>query len=222
MATQPSLLAPYADQIAPQELYTVRRIAALLDMAPTSVSSLLSHGFLPGSRLRPHARGGRVHVWTGRQLLRIARRPVRVEYDHAKYAPATLYRVGCRCRVCMAAHSAESWQRRRALAEEAFSSEQRRQVLALVEAETPVHEAAEQVGVTPQQVYGRANWDLEFAEQLDEAAWSLCVFGPEDPQCSTAGGYRGNERGGRPACRGTGCRESRRGMAQWGRTTTAR
>jgi hypothetical protein len=44
----------------------------------------------------------------------------------------------------------------------------------------------------------------------------LCVLGQDDPQCSMAGGYRGNERGEapRPACRGTGCREWRRGMSQ--------
>ncbi|MFC5805814.1 hypothetical protein [Streptomyces formicae] len=99
--TQPHPLAPHADRIDPLEVYTVRRVAALLGMAPTSVSGLVTHGFLPGSRLRPHARGGRQHVWTGKQLLRIAKRPVRVEYDHAKFAPATLYRVGCRCPACV-------------------------------------------------------------------------------------------------------------------------
>ncbi|MBV7701041.1 hypothetical protein [Streptomyces sp. TRM70350] len=117
---------------------------------------------------------------------------------------------------CVAAHSAESFERRRALAEESFTAEQRRRVLELVAAETPVPEAAQKAGVTLHQVYGRANWDAEFAEALDEAAWSLCVLGQEHPQCSTPSGYRGNERGSasRPPCRGTGCREWRRGMAQ--------
>ncbi|MFE4496096.1 hypothetical protein ACFRKD_26945 [Streptomyces niveus] len=214
--TQPHPLAPYTDQLALQEEYTVRRVAALLSMAPTSVSGMVSHGFLPGSRLRPHARGGRQRVWTGKQLARIAQRPVRVKYDHEKFAPATLYRFGCRCLACTKAHSAESRERRRALAEEAFTIEQRRRVLELVAAETPVPEAAEKVGVTLHQIYGRANWDVEFAEELDEAGWSLCVFSQDDPQCSTASGYRGNERGTapRPACRGTGCREWRRETSQ--------
>ncbi|MER5973312.1 hypothetical protein ABT112_26900 [Streptomyces sp. NPDC002055] len=209
-------MAPHADQIDPQETYTVRRVAALLGMAPPSVSGMATYGLLPGSRVRPHARGGRQHVWTGKQLLRIAKRPVRVQYDHERFAPATLYRVGCRCPRCVAAHSAESLERRRALAEGAFTAEQRRRVLELVGAATPVPAAAEKAGVTLQQVYGRANWDAEFAEELDEAGWSLCELGQDHPQCSTASGYRGDERGAvhRPACRGTGCREWRRVMAE--------
>ena len=59
----------------------------------------------------------------------------------------------------------------------------------------------------PARMQARARNDLGrmFAEELDEAGWSLCVLGQDDPQCSTAGGYRGNERGEspRPACRGT-------------------
>ncbi|GGU39263.1 hypothetical protein [Streptomyces violascens] len=214
--TQPHPLAPYADQIDPAEVYTVRRVAALLGMALTSVSGLVNHGFLPGSRLRPHARGGRQHVWTGKQLLRIAQRPVRVNYDHEKFAAVTLYRVGCRCPACVQAHSAESLERRRALAEKAFTAEQRNRVLELVAAQTPVPVAAQEVGVTLHQVYGRANWDLDFAEAFDEAGWSLCVLGQEHPKCSTPSGYRGNEGGtaGRPPCRGTGCREWRRGTSQ--------
>ncbi|OKI74952.1 hypothetical protein AMK11_35135 [Streptomyces sp. CB02414] len=221
--TQPHPLADYAEQIDPQETYTVRRVAALLGMASTSVSGMVTYGLLPGSRVRPHARGGRQHVWTGKQLLRLAKRPVRVQYDHEKFAPATLYRVGCRCAACVDAHSAESRERRRALAEEAFTAEQRRRVLDLVAARTPVAEAAKEAGVTLHQVYGRANWDAAFAEELDEAGWSLCVLGQDDPQCSTAGGYRGNERGEapRPACRGTGCREWRRGMSQQERSVAA-
>ncbi|WP_228984231.1 hypothetical protein [Streptomyces sp. DH12] len=221
--TQPHPLASYADQIDPQESYTVRRIAALLGMAPTSVSGMATYGLLPGSRTRPHARGGRQRFWTGKQLLRIAKRPVRVQYDHARLSPVTLYRVGCRCPACVAAHSAESLERRRALAEEAFTAEQRRRVLELIAAQTPAPEAAEKVGVTLHQVYGRALWDAEFAEELDEAGWSLCVLGQDHPQCSTASGYRGNERGeaARPACRGTGCREWRRGMSQQERGAAA-
>ncbi|MFJ4880161.1 hypothetical protein ACIP93_33805 [Streptomyces sp. NPDC088745] len=219
--TQPHPLASYASQIDPQEVYTVRAVAALLGMALPSVSGMATYGLLPGGRVRPHARGGRQRVWTGAQLLRIAKRPVRVQYDHEKLSPTTLYRVGCRCQVCVAAHSAESLERRRALAEEAFPAEQRQRVLELVETQMPVAEAAEKVGVTLHQVYGRANWDFGFAEALDEAGWSLCVLGQDNPQCSTASGYRGNEggRSHRPPCRGTGCREWRRAMAQQERVT---
>ncbi|MFE4264575.1 hypothetical protein [Streptomyces sp. NPDC056883] len=213
---QPHPLAPYASQINPEGIYTLRQVAALLELAPTSVSGMVGHGWLPGSRMRPLARGGRQHTWTGKQLIRIANRPIRVTYDHEKFSASTLYRVGCRCPACTHAHSQDSQARRRALAEEAFNAEQRTQLLDLVGEETPVPEAAKQVGVTIGQVYGRANWDAAFAESLDEAAWALCVLGAEDPKCSTAAGYRGCESGTspRPPCRGTGCREWRRGASQ--------
>ncbi len=77
-------------------------------------------------------------------------------------------------------------------------------------------DAAAKVGVTLGQVYGRATWDAAFAEEIDEAAWSLCVLGQDDQSCSTAVGYRGKPggRSPRPACRGTGCREWRWGQSQ--------
>ncbi|MEW1657904.1 hypothetical protein [Streptomyces sp. NPDC093707] len=222
-AAQPHPLAPVAAQIDPAATYTIRRIAALLGMAPASVSGMATYGLLPGGRMRPHARGGRQRVWTGEQLLRMAKRPVRVRYDHEEFAPVTLYRVGCRCQPCVAAHSAESLERRRALAEEVFTPERRRRILDLVASQMPVAEAAEKAGVTLHQVYGRANWDAEFADELDEAGWSLCLLGQDHPQCSTASGYRGNANGKahRPPCRGTGCREWRRGMAQQERAAVA-
>nr|WP_233109082.1 hypothetical protein [Streptomyces sp. 14R-10] len=213
---QPHPLAPYVKQINPEEVYTLRQVAALLELAPTSVSGMVQHGWLPGSRMRPHTHGGRQHAWTGKQLIRIANRPVKVTYDHEKFSPATLYRVGCRCPVCVRAHSEDSLSRRRALAEDAFNVEKRTLLLDLVARQTPVAEAAEQVGVTTWQVYGRATWDAAFAESLDDAAWSLCVLGESDSRCSTAAGYRGWETGAspRPPCRGTGCREWRRGASQ--------
>lgn len=35
--------------------------------------------------------------------------------------------------------------------------------------------------------------DAGWAEELDEAAWPLCVHGEGDPRCSTAAAYRGHE-----------------------------
>ncbi|MEV4438062.1 hypothetical protein AB0K09_03435 [Streptomyces sp. NPDC049577] len=98
----------------------------------------------------------------------------------------------------------------------AFSAEQRERLLDLVAQQTPVPTAAKEVGVSTTQVYGRATWDAAFAEALGEAVWSLCVLGEHDPRCGTAAGYRGNSSGRspRPSCRGTGCREWRRGAAQ--------
>ncbi|MER7497101.1 hypothetical protein ABT033_31450 [Streptomyces pharetrae] len=214
---QPHPLAEYADRIAPGRVYTLRQLAELLELAPSSVSGMARYGWLPGSRMKPHRRGGRTYTWTGKQLLRLAARPITVQYDHERYAPSTLYRVGCRCPACVRAHSADSQERKRALADEAFTEEKRARLVALVADATPVAEAAAEVGVTLGQVYGRATWDAAFAEELDEAAWSLCVLGQNDPACSTASGYRGKPGGKwkspRPACRGTGCREWRRGQS---------
>jgi hypothetical protein len=189
----------------------VRGIAALLGIARSSVNSLISHGFLPGGTVGSHRRGGRELSWTGTQLLRIARRPIRIAYDHETYAPTTLYRVGCRCPTCTAAHTDESVARKRALSEEAFSAAQRRQVLDLVAAGASIPEAAGQAETSPHQVYGRALWDPEFADELDDAGWALCALGQDHPKCGTAGAYRGSIGGAvGKACRGTGCREWRR------------
>lgn len=220
---QPHPLAAYTDRIDPAKVYTLAELAELLELAPSSVSGMARYGWLPGSRMKPHRRGGRTYTWTGKQLARLAARPIRVQYDHERYAPSTLYRVGCRCPVCVRAHSSDSQERKRALAEEAFAEEKRARLVALVADATPVAVAAAKVGVTLGQVYGRATWDAAFAEDLDEAAWALCVLGQEDPGCSKASGYRGKPGGStpRPACRGTGCREWRRGQAQVERAEAA-
>lgn len=215
-AQRPHPLAQEAQRIDASAVYTVRQLAELMELSPSSVLSMAGYGWFPGSRMRPHRRGGRQHTWTGKQLLRIASRPIQVKYDHERYAAATLYRVGCRCPTCTAAHSSDSRERRRALSEETFPAEKRKRLVELIAAETPVAEAAAEVGVTVSQVYGRANWDATFADELDEAAWALCMLGEDDPRCSTAAGYRGNPggRSPRPACRGTGCREWRRDQSQ--------
>ncbi|MEU9333161.1 hypothetical protein AB0D49_08345 [Streptomyces sp. NPDC048290] len=216
MPTRTHPLADYADRIDPARPYTVRQLAELMEMAVSSVTGMADYGWLPGSRVTPHSRGGRVRTWTGAQLLRLARRPIRVTYDHSRFTPVTLYRVGCRCKGCVSAHTADSRERRRALAEEAFPADKRILLVALIRGATPVAEAAAEVGVTPGQVHGRAAWDAAFADRMDEAGWALCVLGQGDPRCGTGGGYRGDSRTEvpRPGCRGTGCREWRRDRAQ--------
>lgn len=201
---RPHPLAPYAGQITPDAVYTLRGIASLMGMSLTSATNLNTHGLLPGGRIRVGDRGRKLHVWTGARLLRLASRPVRLELDHTRYAPTTLYRVGCRCAVCASAHTAETVARSRALSEQALPAPARARLLKLVEEGATVPEAAAAVGVTHQQVYGRAGWDAEFGEALDEAGWFLCTLTPDHPSCGTASRWR---RGG---CRGTGCREWRR------------
>ncbi|WP_244224160.1 hypothetical protein [Streptomyces tirandamycinicus] len=217
--SRPHPLAAYAEKIDVEAVYTLRQVAGLMELAPSSVQAMARHGWLPGSRVRPHARGGRRYTWTGKQLLRLANRPIRVAFDHELFSPTTLYRVGCRCQTCVDAHTVESRERRHRLSDEAFPEEKQKRLLGLVADQMPVAEAAAAVGVTLGQVYGRANWDPSFAEELDEAAWSLCVLGPDSPGCSTPSGYRGYARGRdpRPACRGTGCREWRRETSQQAR-----
>lgn len=212
-------LAEYVGRIDPARVYTVRELAEVMELAPSSVSGMARYGWLPGSRINSH-RGSRAYTWTGQQLLLIAGRPISIHYDHERYTPSTLYRVGCRCPICVQAHSADSLARKRALADETFTAEQRARLIGLVAQRTPVADAAAKVGVTLLQVYGRANWDAGFAEEIDEAAWGLCVLGQDDPRCSTPSGYRGNPHGDypRPACRATGCREWRRGQSRLERT----
>ncbi|WP_307820462.1 hypothetical protein [Streptomyces sp. MC1] len=210
--TQPHPLAKYADRIDASADYTARQLAALLELSLSSVHMMAGYGWLPGSRMRTPARGGRKYTWTGQQLLRLAGRRIKVQYDHERYAPSTLYRVGCRCPECTAAHNTESRQRRRALAEEKFPEPQRTRLVELVGEGTPVEDAAQEVGVSVGYVFGRATWDAAFADALDDAGWALCVLGESSPACGTAGAYRGNDskRSPRPPCRGTGCREYKR------------
>lgn len=205
-------LAEYVEQIDPKAKYTVAELAAVMELAPTSVRTMATYGWLPGARKVSGARGGSHYSWTGQQLRRVAGRPLRIEFDHDRYAPLTLYRAGCRCDPCTRAHVAGSAARVRALADEAFPAQRRAELLVLVEDGTKVVDAARQVGVTAGRVYSRAMWDAAFAEALDEAAWSLCVHGEDSPTCGTAMGYRGLRRKKRTLapCRGTGCREWRR------------
>ena len=144
-----------------------------------------------------------------------------VPHDHVQYAATTLYRYGYRCPQCTEAHAAESRERNRAAAAEAFTTEQRCFVLELVAAGVSVSEAAEVVGVDGAWVYARAVWDSDFAKELDLAGWTLCVLGPDHPKCGTATGYRGSVRDDtRPGCRGTGCREWKRESTRIYRTAS--
>jgi hypothetical protein len=205
-------LTEFTERIDPNAEYSVGQLADLMELSPRSVRTMAGYGWFPGARKVSGKRGGIRYVWTGRSLLAMADHPLRIEFDHDRFAPVTLYRAGCRCDPCTDAHNAASQERVRALAEEAFPAPRREQLLALVEGGMTVVDAAPEVGVTPHRVYARALWDDAFAEVLDEAAWSLCVHGEDSPTCGTAMGYRGLRRLKRtlPACRGTGCREWKR------------
>ena len=224
-----SPLAGVRNQIDPEVIYTVRTLAELLQCAETSVRSMATYGWLPGARISSHRRGGRQYEWDGRTLLQLADQELQVEYDHQRFAPQTLYRIGCRCDSCTNAHGEESVRWRREWAEELFPEAARMRLLKLVERGMPVAQAAAEVGTTPGRVYGRTAWDTEFAEALNWASRALCVLGKDDPRCGSAAGYRGSTsqpQGGespvRPPCRGTACRTWRREQSRRERGGAAR
>ena len=192
-------------QIRAQNLYTVRDLAGLLGVSIQSVRSVHAGGYLPGAAWEsiPGGRGGGRYVWRGEQLL--AALDLTLDdlpaLDHQRYAPATLWRLGCGCEDCSAWHNASTKADRRQQAGERFPPDRREQLLALVAAGTVVKEAAEAVGVRTGQVYGACTTDPEFSRRLDEAGEALCVAA-SDPQCGSHALYR------RRGCRGTACRKA--------------
>ncbi|MGW1617448.1 hypothetical protein ACWCQZ_50995 [Streptomyces sp. NPDC002285] len=149
----------------------------------------------------PGADGGRQRVWTGAALMAAADTDPPA-LDHSRYAPSTLWRLGCACDGCLAWHNGDSRQRRRAVSDAAFPEQRRRQVLELASAGEvdTIEEAAAQAEVSPGLVFGLARRDDAFRAALDEAAVGLCVGGD---LCGRPNGYR-------TGCRGTACRRAHR------------
>ncbi|MEV4335306.1 hypothetical protein AB0K02_33230 [Streptomyces sp. NPDC049597] len=147
-------------------------MADVLQVARPHVYTLHMVGWLPGATRVPGP--GRQWQWSGEALLKVARRQRPPRLDHNRFSPIVLWRVGCRCQRCRAAHASATTSEKRAIADALFSEEKRAQLLELVRAGTPVDEAAEQLSVSRGQVYGMANRDAEFRERLDEAGWALC------------------------------------------------
>jgi hypothetical protein len=192
-------LARLADQIDPAGNDTSTDLASLLEVHRSTINTLRSGDYLPGSVMASHRRGGRQRTWTGQALLSALDLTDQPELDHDLYEPSTLWRLGCRCEECTQTHNADSQERRRRDAEERFPAQRHGEVLALVRARTEVADAATQLGLTAGQVYGPARVDLEFRRELDEAAQSLYVDAT-DTRCGTSAGYRWMR------CRATSCR----------------
>jgi hypothetical protein len=195
-------LARVVDRIDPDARYGTADLAELLGLARSSTSTLALSGWFPGSEWErvPGAHGRRL-VWTGAALIAAADTDPPA-LDHTRYAPSTLWRLGCGCDDCLAWHNADSLTRRRAAADVVFPEQRRRQVLELVAAGdvATIEEAAARAEVTPGQVFGLARRDDDFRAALDEAAVALCVGGD---QCGRPCGYRNG-------CRGTACRRAHR------------
>ncbi|MBF6588428.1 hypothetical protein IU414_27170 [Nocardia farcinica] len=96
-----------------------------------------------------------------------------------------------------AAHAEVSRAWRRKIATQAFDDRAAQVLLAAVREGMTVAEAAAVIEVTHQQVYGRARWDGEFREALEDALDQTC---PAGEFCGTPSGVR--HHGGRcKACR---------------------
>lgn len=92
-------------------------------------------------------------------------------------SPTTRYRYAERTADTRRAHADESTVWRRSLAEAELSPERREELLTLIRRGTRVAEAAAQVGVSWQRVYGLAAYNTEFSDALDAATAEACVCG---------------------------------------------
>jgi hypothetical protein len=195
-------LARVVDRIDPDARYRAGDLAELLGLARSSTNTLALSGWFPGFEWeRVPGADGRQRVWTGAALIAAADTDPPA-LDHTRYAPSTLWRLGCGCDDCLAWHNADSRTRRRADADAAFPAQRRRRVLELVAAGDvdSIQAAAVKAGATPGQVFGLARRDDDFRAALDEAAVALCV----------GGDLCGRPRGYRLGCRGTMCRRAHR------------
>lgn len=101
--------------------------------------------------------------------------------------PASRYRAGDRDDGARAGKAADDRARRRVLADQAFPPPVRQAILAAVQRGTRVAEAARDLGVTVQAVYGLAGRDRSFADALDAAQRRAA---PVDCPHGTPMGYR--------------------------------
>jgi hypothetical protein len=201
-------LASVVGRIDPDARYSTTDLAKLLGLARSSTNSLALSGRFPGFEWeRVPGADGRQRVWTGATLIAAADTDP-PPLDHSRYAPSTLWRLGCRCDDCLAWHNDDSRARRRAAAAVAFPEQRSRLVLELVAAGDvdSIQEAAARAEVTPGQVYGWAARDPDFRAALEQAATALCV----------AGDWCGRPAGWRAGCRGTACRRAHRPLTTTG------
>nr|WP_119589442.1 hypothetical protein [Streptomyces scabiei] len=202
------------DRITPDARYRAADLAELLGLARSSTNTLILSGWFPGAQWeRVPGADGRRRVWTGTALIAAADSDPPA-LDHARYAPSTLWRLGCGCDDCLAWHNADSLARRRAASDAAFPEQRRRQVLELISAGDvdSMEEAAARAEVSSGLVFGLARRDEGFRAALDEAAVALCV----------GGALCGRPRGYRTGCRGTACRRAHRPLDSRAGSTAGR
>lgn len=121
----------------------------------------------------------------------------------AVYADVSRYRAGARDRAARSAHTTQSRTWRRDIAEVLLDQADRELFVQALEATADVVAAAEKIGVTASQIYGRMRWDAPFRDTVDAVLTRNCRAKAVD-RCGSAVGYK---RGGR--CRA--CKAAHRG-----------
>lgn len=124
----------------------------------------------------------------------------------AVYADVSRYRAGARDRAARSAHTTQSRTWRRGIAEVLLDQVDRDLFLRALESVADVVLAAEKIGATAGQIYGRTQWDAEFRDAVDEVLARVCRAKVFD-RCGSAVGYK---RGGR--CRA--CKTAHRSPRQ--------
>ena len=95
-------------------------------------------------------------------------------YSHAMRKPAehgtqARWNNGCSCTVCRRAHSDAERARGRAIAQERFPLEMRRQLLDALYSGQPFRATVRDLGLTPNQVWGLTKTDEEWSAALEAA-----------------------------------------------------
>jgi hypothetical protein len=97
------------------------------------------------------------------------------------------YRSGDRDDQARAAHTADTTSWRHGIAEVVFTGEDQQLLLDRLREGWRMRAAAAAVGLSFQAVYGRASWDGEFRDALEEVLATTC---PAEGVCGTASGVK--------------------------------
>lgn len=204
MRTHP--LLSVADQIVPEETYTLADLARLTGRSRSSVGHWLRGGLLG----QPHTEEttGAAPAWrwalAGTTLLDAVHAPMPAPDHHSPAAERQAWRRGCRddsgtCS-CREHHNRSTRQARQRRAEARFPASAQREFLRLVRLRMPVPEAAHAVGMTEPAVNGYARSNPQFAARFASARERLCS---KRADCGSAAGWRSG-------CRGLWCWQQNR------------
>ena len=141
---------------ATSQLATVRTAAEACGVTQTAIRRWIAYGRLDGP------------PWTLQQLVRIRDAPgSRARGVHAGDGTLSRYAEGCSCDLCRAAQSDSARERARAKADARFPEEVRQQLLDGRRAGRLFQAVLDDLDLTPNQVWGMARRDSEWAADLD-------------------------------------------------------